>query len=395
MDRIYEYFKVVKKSHSYFLLSCFLSIVISISITDSSNVNKAINEVDAFIKFSKHQNESYLELVNSVLNEKDKIILKAISDSFYRINRNYKNFNYGWNSNYMYPGLFPSYMSNKHYNIQSFQQNLAFLESLGKDEIIFVYPEINDFEKKLNSFLENLEQDSPKYIYFKTLQYNYESNNLTIPMSVSYKYDREKDIKSETKEESLIVKIESRNLKNTWLDVLLKNNLINEFVKIENKGEYNIFPYLKLFWQNIKDIKPTNAIEGLMEIRSNIPPRHTISILGFGVDLSPMKYYGQIVIVLLFLHFYLHLSHVEKKRPNKDIIEYFPWISLYESKIAIKITWTITFILPSVSIVSIFLGFYTDNSSNNWSSLIISIITIGFVIWIGILINRILVKLRD
>ena len=148
------------------------------------------------------------------------------------------------------------------------------------------------------------------------------------------------------------------------------------------------------FWENVKDVTPQDAIERLKEIRGNVPLQHTITVFGFATNLSPMKYFGQIIITLLFLYYYLHLSYIEKRKPNNETLDYFPWISIYKGKLPIYITWIITFILPTTSIVIIFCGFYTDNGFDNLKSLVISIITIVLVLWLGTLTNRILVKLR-
>ena len=114
-----------------------------------------------------------------------------------------------------------------------------------------------------------------------------------------------------------------------------------------------------------KGVKPGINRNEVYEIRASIPSQHTITVFGFGINLGPMKYIGQIVVALLFLYYYLHLSYVEMKKPVKEVIAYFPWISLYKGKLPIRIT------------------------------LIISIITISSVIWMGVLTNKILVNLRN
>ncbi len=396
MDKMYEYFKAVKRSHSYLLLSCFLSIAISLSITDTSNINKAINEVEAFQDFSTNQiNTNPLNLLDIVLTQDDKNILKSVSNKFHHVINKYKNFNFGISSDYNIPGVNPVYRFNKEYNNKSLTEILLFIEILDDKEIVFLYPDLNDFEIELKSFLENLDQEKPKYIEFKIFNYNYQLKKIEFPASVFHNYDKEKDIKTNEKENKIYVKLKSKTLNYSWLDLLFKHNIMNEFVKKDSDDDYTIFPYLKLYWQNIKDVNPSSSIERLKEIRASIPSQYTITLFGFGIDLSPMKYIGQIVIVLLFLYYYLHLSYVEMKKPDKQTIEYFPWISIYKGKLPIYVTWFFTFILPSLSVTFIFLGFYSDNFSDNSYSLIISIIAIVFLIWMGVLTNKILINLRN
>ena len=149
----------------------------------------------------------------------------------------------------------------------------------------------------------------------------------------------------------------------------------------------------KRFREQIES-KP-NVVDRLKEIRSTIPTQHTMTILGFSMNLGPMKYIGPVIITLLFLYYFLHLSYVEKKKPNIQIIEYFPWIAIYKGKLPVSISWFITFILPSLSVVFIFFGFYTQNFQNNLVSFFISIISISILIWMAIFTNKILTSLRN
>lgn len=396
MEKMFEYLKTVKRGQTYFLIFCFLSLGISISITDSSSINKAIYELEAFQKYNSNYNYGNSHsLFSTVYTQTTYDKLSLFSETFRKIIDKYKNFSFDQMNFFFNPGISPDYPRMFASRDKTLPQIIENIKSLDDNLIHFYFPKKSDFEKKLDSLLERFDSNSSKYISFNKREFNYQSLNVKLFCTVFQSYDKERDRRNDRIDREIIIDAESLKIKYSLLDLLYKNNLVNEFVVRQDDGNYKIFPNLLKFWQNVKDVNPANGIERLKELRANVPLQHSITVFGFAMNLGPMKYFGQIIISLLFLYYYLHLSYIEKRKPNKENLEYFPWISIYKGRLPIFITWTITFILPSFSIIAIFFGFYTDNKLDNIYSLAISIINIFVVIWLGILINRILVKLRN
>ena len=393
MDKMYEYLKTVKRSHSYLLFSCVIFIGIGLSIQDSSNINKAINEVTGYNTFSSSRFFYNPSLLDKILLDSDKELIKTYTPKFREIRKQYKNLGYGINASLFDPGVNPSYESiNSEY--KSLDEILTNIESLQKEDIFLLYPNIIDFDNKMNTFLEELNQGYPKYIDFQSTDYDIKNQNFIIRTLVYYKFDKKMGTKEEERDKVIKVDFNSKNLNNSWLDLLYKNGLVNEFVSKNSDEDYNIFEFSKLYWRSIKDVNPSNAIVRLKEIRATIPTQHSMTLFGFSIDLGPMKFIGPVIITLLFLNFYLHLSYLNKRKPNQEIIEYFPWISIYTDRISITVSWIIIFILPSLSVITIFLGFMAEDVWYNFISLGISLLAMAFVIWMAVLSNKVFTSIR-
>ena len=394
MNKMYEYFQSVKRSYTYFLATCFLAIGISFSITDTSVINKAITELEAFHNFNFYNEESVKELIKPYYTPKIKELSKSLSLKFRSLLDKYNSFNYGIGSTYNTPGFYPEYKLDQNYQKITINQFLSNFARLNDQNIVLLLPDEVDFEYKIDSLLKSINNENPKYIEFKNLDYDYLKQKVKFFISI-FSYDREKDIKSNEKEKIIVIKIKYDKIQYTWLDILYENHKVNEFVKLESNGEYKIFPNLQLTRENIKDVNYNDAILRLKELRANLPAQQTISIFGISINLGPMKYLGPFIITFLFLYFFLHLSNLAKRKPDSSIREYFPWIAIYKGKLEICITYFMIFILPTGSIIAILYGFLTDDSCSNLISMIISIITAFIVIWLGIVVNRILIHLRE
>ena len=394
-NKMHEFLKTVKRAYTYYLIFCSLAIGISISIKDSGTINKAINELLSFNNFNlKLSNEIISDTLQSVREQSIKSKKSLISDKFHQIMEKYKDYNYGYSADFSQTYASPEYPFEEGYEKNTLSELAATLIKLNDKKIKFYLPEVNDFNKKLNSVLLSLTDQNKKYISYKNLQYDPDINLFNFHLSIFHDYDWDKDIKLDKEDKIIQIKAELIECNYSWLDLLVSIGQVNKFIEKLDNNNFVVYPFMRNYWQNVKDANPNNAFERLIEIRRNTPIKHTITLLGIEINLNPMKYIGQIIIVFLFLYYYLHLSYFTHRRPNKETLEYFPWIAIYNGNLPKIITFCFTFILPSASIIVITSGFWTDDKLSNLYSLLISIIALIIVTFLGILIHKLLGELR-
>ena len=87
--------------------------------------------------------------------------------------------------------------------INQFLSNFA---RLNDKDIVLLLPDEVDFEYKIDSLLKSINNESPKYIEFKNLDYDYLKQKVKFFISI-FSYDREKDIKSNEKEKIIVIKL--------------------------------------------------------------------------------------------------------------------------------------------------------------------------------------------
>ena len=392
---MFDFLKTVKKTYAYFLIFCFIAIWISFSIMDRGNIDKAINELSALNSSDLTlNNKKIIDTLNTVYEKTVRTKISSLSEKLDRIRKKYDKYNYGISLNLYEIYTSPKYSINKDYKSKTLRELSNTLIKLNDEKIWFFFPEINDFDNILNVFFSSLEDDNNKYISFNQLTYNSNKRIYNFYLSIYHNYDWEKDLKTDEEKRILHIIADSIQCEHSWLNLLFEINQISEFVEKDDSHEFTVFPSLRSFWQNVQYATPSNALSGLKEDRLNTPVQQTITLFGIKIDLSPMKFLGQIILVLLFLYFYLHLSHFELRNPDKKTIDYFPWVAIYNGSIPNIITFFTIFILPSFSIVIIAIGFWTDDVFYNCISMIFSFVAIAIALYLGKLINNTLIRLR-
>ncbi|MHC4405548.1 MAG: hypothetical protein ACYTG0_38370 [Planctomycetota bacterium] len=102
------------------------------------------------------------------------------------------------------------------------------------------------------------------------------------------------------------------------------------------KAKDSVFPALEPFWNDISHMKPLRAYGAISALREST--KKDITVLGFmfAQDLAILA--APVAILLLSLYLFCHLSHVRRlageARENQEQLNSFPWIALFDERIA-------------------------------------------------------------
>jgi hypothetical protein len=109
-----------------------------------------------------------------------------------------------------------------------------------------------------------------------------------------------------------------------------------------------VFPALKPFWNKISKMKPLRAYGAISALRESTKKDITILGLTFGQDLAMLA--APVAIFFLTLYLFCHLSHVSRLAceagENENQLRNFPWIGLFEERIARLISDASIIVLP-------------------------------------------------
>jgi hypothetical protein len=110
-----------------------------------------------------------------------------------------------------------------------------------------------------------------------------------------------------------------------------------------------VFPSLKVFWHQINQDEPDQAIVFLQE-ESAANSRGTLSFFGIPVERSLAISAGPVVCFSILLFLCLHLRHFRSMVSSNDTIIFFPWVPLFRSIWGEIVTIMTILVLPTIAI---------------------------------------------
>lgn len=162
------------------------------------------------------------------------------------------------------------------------------------------------------------------------------------------------------------------------LKAFKENNIIEE-----TDGQIIFMPKVRKIIDGLgslkfKDLKYTLKRKAKEFESSNSAP---LNLLGFEIPRNEASTIAPAILLSIFLYFFIHVQHLKGLKPDIEIINSFPWMGFYKSKLAIAVFY-LTLLLPFVASIAIISG----STFDIWVKVIFWVIVPLLFIWLSICI---------
>lgn len=126
----------------------------------------------------------------------------------------------------------------------------------------------------------------------------------------------------------------------------LRNDALGQRIVDAKTG--NVFPRLKVFWHQVNQDGPDQAVVFLQEeMAANA--RGTLSFFGISVERSHAVLAGPVAVFCILLFMALHLMHFRSLSPSNDTIRSYPWVALFHGWPATSVADASILVLPAIA----------------------------------------------
>lgn len=154
-----------------------------------------------------------------------------------------------------------------------------------------------------------------------------------------------------------------------------------------------LFPHTKVFWHEINQNTPDQAVVILQEEMSAVS-RGTLSFFGISIERSLAVVAGPVAIFCILLFMGLHLAHFRSLLPPNEALRNYPWVALFSSRFAALVAYISLSALPLAACGYLLYKFGNQSEQSTRIGDTFMVLALVAVAWVASQVNQVRKRAR-
>ena len=348
-----EFLRTCRLHHRTLVVVSVTALLFGFAPSDRTKLNQAIKEAELLSEVD------FTDLLSEALREKDetKFYIDKITATLYSLDISYKRS--------AYQALFGNI-----YSLPQDNWTIAKLQKyiLEKQYTRLNIPQVDDqWFDRIKQFLTANKLQNKQ---LNSLQCSGSSVQLYFNGGTQNKFEIESSKTKGIEVQADLVKVIQRDPK------------YRQLIQDRKGDKAVVFPYLHGFWQEVRDVKPRQAVAYLAYRKVNTI--ENITFLGLSIPAYLASFAVPLATFLLTLHLYLYtMKLVELVKPTEKVMtedQIFPWLAIFKDRISQTLSFVSNPTLPFFANVIII---YRSWNNSSWFASLIAIFFTLVTVFLG------------